>query len=111
MKSNCPCTIEDDKSKKEEFCRNVFYEAEKARARLLTKLNTNNVNNGVATFRLNDILISLNFCNDNVNQVEIIIELSKRILEPEWQRVKNEARGKRIRLFLITHIFMKLEID
>lgn len=95
MKSICTCTSEGDRCKKEEFCLNVFFEAEKARARLLTKLNTNNVNNGVATFMLNDILVSLDFCNDNLNQFEIIIELSKRILEPEWKKVKNEARGKK----------------
>lgn len=92
---DCEKMEHDDflKAKKEAI--SIIYEAEKARARLLTKLNTSNVGNGACTFKLNNLLSLIDFCKPDQNQIDEIIELTKKILEPEWQKVKNEARGKK----------------
>ena len=46
-----------------------------------------------------DILIGIDFCNTPTNSdalAETIIDLSRKILEPEWKRVKREAGGRKI---------------
>ena len=34
-------------------------------------------------------------CDDFVVKREYILELARKILKPEWERLKDEARGKR----------------
>ena len=76
-----------------------IYNAEKARAKLLTRLNQDtgragNEYNGVMTEVLNNINFTQNFPNHN-DVADVLIDLSRKILEPEWQRVKDEAGGDR----------------
>lgn len=73
------------------------FEAEKARAKLLTRLNMDiskigNEYNGVMA----NTLESIDFSNIPSNSkciAENLVDLSRKILEPEWQRVKKEAGG------------------
>ena len=76
----------------------LIVSGEKARVRLLTRLNMNvlksgNEYNGV----LSDILTSIDFSDKSQvseHDISTIIVLSRKILEVEWKRVKNEAGGK-----------------
>ena len=75
----------------------VAYEAEKARASLLTRLNLDtskegNEFNGVMADVLNGIDFEKKYVNSK-NIADTLIELSRKILEPEWQRVKKETGG------------------
>lgn len=80
-------------------CRTDILQAEQARVRLLTRLNMHterfgNEYNAVFAERVE----MLNFYGvDKVSEDDLqkLIELARKILEPEWQRVKNEAEGKR----------------
>lgn len=75
----------------------IIYQAEKARAKLLTRLNMNiarigNEYNAV----MNDVLNKIDFSNTSISDqkyIETLIGLSRKILEPEWRRVKQEAGG------------------
>ena len=69
--------------------------AEKARVKLLTRLNTNSTKEGN---EYNDVFVEminmLEFKgNDNLSLIKNIEETAKLILEPEWKRVKKEAKG------------------
>lgn len=69
--------------------------AEKARVKLLTRLNTNSTKEGN---EYNDVFAEminmLEFTgNDNLSLIKKIEETAKLILEPEWKRVKKEAKG------------------
>ncbi|MBQ2819204.1 MAG: hypothetical protein IJF14_02330 [Clostridia bacterium] len=70
--------------------------AYKARAKLRTRLNQDisrfgNEYNQI----LDEMLRDLTFCQKDNEKVETLIYLSRKILEPEWQKVKREARGKK----------------
>lgn len=73
------------------------YDAEKARAKLLTRLNMdttrlgNEYNEAMDTV-LNSICFECGCTSQET--VKRLITLSRKILEPEWQRVKEEARGR-----------------
>lgn len=77
-----------------------IYEAEQARAKLLTRINMNTSQPGN---EYNDVfaklLLELNFNNTTDINIDDIIrkltELAREILEYEWKRVKEEAGGKR----------------
>lgn len=74
----------------------IIYEAEKARAKLLTRLNcdTSNIEN-ILNPDFTKLLKDLDFeKGDCDNQIERILEISKCILEFEWKRVKKEAKGE-----------------
>ncbi|MDY4429636.1 hypothetical protein [Evtepia sp.] len=77
---------------------NHIYEAEKAKAKLLTRLNQNTSKNGNEyNDVLAEVLAKLNFDqieDDLDDTVDILIDLTRKILEPEWRRVKREAKGK-----------------
>ncbi len=80
---------------KKDCKKDCYYEAEKARARLLTRLNQDtgkigNEYNGYFTKLLEGIV----FSKKDETKAKEIIKVSRKILEPEWQRVKKEARGK-----------------
>ncbi len=74
-----------------------IYNAEIARAKLLTRLNQNinkvgNEYNSV----MSNMLDNIDFTDNCLNVGEIsntLIDLSRKILESEWQRVKREAGG------------------
>ncbi len=73
--------------------------AERARAKLLTRLNQDvrkrgNEFNVVFASRLNDIDL-YNPITITSEKIEALISLSREILEPEWNRVKREAKGKK----------------
>ena len=76
----------------------IIYQAYKARAKLLTRLNMDTSKNGNEYNKvMADILVSIDFETDfpnNAQRVNALVELSRKILEPEWKRVKNEAGGK-----------------
>lgn len=81
-----------------EFILDKIYQAEVARARLLTKLNTSSIIGNRNNFPLKELLESIEFkCFKETDDyiVDEIIDATKKILEPEWKRVKDEARGKR----------------
>ena len=79
---------------------NYIFEAEKARSKLLTRLNMNTSKLGNEYNKvMADILNGIDFCNTPTNSdalAETIIDLSRKILEPEWKRVKREAGGRKI---------------
>ncbi|MBO4693382.1 MAG: hypothetical protein J5659_03190 [Clostridia bacterium] len=78
----------------------IVYKAEQARAKLLTRINMNTSQPGN---EYNDVFAKLLLELDFNNTMDINIddttrkltELSREILEYEWKRVKDEARGKR----------------
>lgn len=66
----------DNMDIKEDWLIKRIYEAEKARARLLTKLNTSKIAGNVNNFALNDLLIKIDFnINANVNPDTIYEEV------------------------------------
>ena len=80
-----------------EGCNNILI-AEQARARLLTRLNMHierhgNEYNKVFAERLIALDLSSGKSIDD-EYIQKLIELSRKILEPEWQRVKKEAKGE-----------------
>ena len=73
--------------------------AERARVKLLTRLNQDttklgNEFNEVFASRLNDINLYAP-ATITSDKIEALISLSRAILEPEWNRVKREAKGKK----------------
>lgn len=76
----------------------LIYDAEKARAKLLTRLNQDTSKKGNEYNKtLTQILEKLDFnqaANSSNDVIPTLIELTRKILEPEWQRVKREAKGK-----------------
>ena len=80
----------------------MLFQAEKARAKLLTRLNQNtsksgNEYNSVMAQRLEQVTFKSKrgFSPPDESVSKELIELSRKILEPEWQRVKREARGQK----------------
>lgn len=76
----------------------ILYDAYKARAKLQTRLNLNISKYGNEYNQaLYDLLNSIDFknCKNSQKTVEQLLTLTRKILEPEWQRVKSEARGKK----------------
>ena len=74
----------------------LIYKAEKARVKLLTRLNLNTKKYGNEFNELfQDKLRTLKF-DESYTEEELfdIIEISRKILEHEWKIVKNEAKGK-----------------
>lgn len=73
------------------------FQAEKARAKLLTRLNMDTSKPGNEYNKvMAEILNSVQFdgCKDKQDHyVEVLLDLSRKILEPEWKRVKQEAGG------------------
>ena len=74
------------------------YAAEKARAKLLTRLNMDlskpgNENNKLLSDCLNGIDFSSRKSYDA--EIEELLELTRKVLEHEWKRVKQEAKGKK----------------
>lgn len=77
----------------------IINEAEKARYKLLTRLNMDLSKEGNTLNPSLDVLIrSVDFSNANTcSELHIndILSVSKFILESEWKKVKKEAKGKR----------------
>ncbi|NLE06907.1 MAG: hypothetical protein GX638_19175 [Crenarchaeota archaeon] len=78
--------------------RPLLYEAEKARVRLLTRINMDTSKSGNEYNKvLSDILSDIDFtkqCKEDKARIDALLDLSRKILEIEWKRVKNEAGGK-----------------
>lgn len=79
-------------------CNKFILEAEQARVKLLTRLNQNtnkfgNEYNRAFAQRLEAIDFS-NLTTTTEEDVETLIIISRKILEPEWDRVKEEAKGE-----------------
>lgn len=72
-------------------------EAEKARAKLSLRLNLDTSKPGNEYNRVMlEVLSDFDFRNPSSNdeqKVKILIDLSRKILEPEWKKVKREAEG------------------
>ena len=80
-------------------CKKEIIKAERARVKLLTRLNQDTTKNGnefneVFASRLNDINLYAP-ATITSDKIEALISLSRAILEPEWNRVKREAKGKK----------------
>lgn len=80
----------------EELRDSSVLEAEKARAKLLTRLNLNtgklgNEYNAVFEERLKKIDFSKGATRKEIDE---LIDISRKILEFEWNRVKEEAKGE-----------------
>ena len=74
-------------NKSEVLCR-----AEAARLRLISRLNTNDVENNPHTLRLKEILFSLDLANGNAYDEQAYMRLVNLILEEEWAKVKKETK-------------------
>lgn len=78
------------------YMHKAIYDAEVAKARLYTRLNTNtlkgNEYNSVLKQELTRMIFSNQFCN--AYNVIALQELVNRILEIEWQKVKKESKGE-----------------
>ena len=89
LQQNGRCTEKENK---------YIYQAEKARAKLLTRLNMDTSKPGNEYNRvMADVLTKIKFrkaCPIDQCYAEKLIALSRKILEPEWRRVKKEAGGK-----------------
>ena len=85
-------TVKTDNNEKEL----VEYEKEllEARAMIITRLNTKESDHVLMYGTLTQIDYSPSSQSFYAQQTAII-ELSQKILKPEWERVKNEAKGKR----------------
>ena len=73
-------------------------EAEKARAKLLSRLNMDTGKCGNEhNFAFAELLNKINFSSQKKNTaiIEELISFTRKILEPEWQRVKEEAKGRK----------------
>ena len=73
-------------------------QAEKSRVKLLTRLNQNidiigNEFNEVFAKKLNEIHLQ-DSSTITDEKIDMLISLSREILEPEWQKVKKEAKGE-----------------
>lgn len=79
---------------------NIVYKACVARAKLQTRLNMDIEKYGNEyNEAMSKLLNSIDFkncrdCDYKENLVNNLVELTRNVLEPEWQRVKNEAGGK-----------------
>ena len=74
-------------------------EAEKARVKLITRLNRDvskygNEYNLVMEKALGNIDLSVTDCLTG-DKYELLLDLARKILEPEWKRVKQEAEGRK----------------
>lgn len=86
----------NESDRREKSCQYV-YDACKARAKLRTRLNLDTSRYGNEYNKVFDeVLLSLKFDGtDDVEEcTEQLVILSRKILEPEWQKVKREARGR-----------------
>ncbi len=78
----------------------TIYNACKARAKIQTRLNLDISKEGNEYNQaMSDLLCSINFYEsyDSVTKdklVKKLVSLTRKILEPEWQRVKQEAKGR-----------------
>lgn len=76
------------------ICSKIF-EAEEARARTLTRLNTSRKVGNFKNFPLDNVLRDIDFYEEVDNEIfDSLNDLTKEVLEQEWQRVKKEAKGK-----------------
>lgn len=86
----------DCKECKKKYYTETVPEALKAVSTLRTRLNMNITKKGNEyNGRLDEMLSSIDFYNKNQDDVseEDLIDVTRKILEPEWRRVKDEARG------------------
>jgi hypothetical protein len=87
----------EDKDNVSQFnIRDIIYNALKARSSLLTRLNTNFSDGNEFNSSLTKLLNDIDFFNISAlptNYDNEIINITKDILEPEWQKVKKEAKG------------------
>lgn len=65
-----------------------------ARSMVVSRLNLNEEDHKLMLVLMNKFTIH---CNDEdfINQREAIVALARKILKPEWERLKDEARGRK----------------
>lgn len=73
----------------------MIYKAEIAKAKLITRLNTNKVEGNEYNFALKRILYDLKFEKEYVDKIELepLQEMVDIVLENEWKKIKREAKG------------------
>lgn len=85
LRNNCSCTNDEIlKIEKEMYL---------ARGMVVSRLNLNEKDHQAMLVLMNSFVVN---CSDKdfVNQREAILALARKILKPEWERLKDEARGK-----------------
>lgn len=88
---------EDDKGKSIEFeCKQreeIICNGIKAKYKLITRINTNNLRNNKYNAAYKELLSSIDFISNEHFDENEFKELTNKILEDEWKKVKKEARG------------------
>ena len=85
LRNNCSCTSD-------EILR-IEKEMYQARGMVVSRLNLAEPDHKAMLVLMNQF--SIKCCDkDFVNQREAILALARKILKPEWERLKDEARGK-----------------
>ena len=100
LERNC-CNLENGTCSDCEECQKKYYteivpRALEAVSTLRTRLNMDITKKGNEyNGRLDEMLSRIDFYNKNQDDVseEDLIDVTRKILEPEWRRVKDEARG------------------
>lgn len=83
--NNCSCASD-------EILR-IEKEMYQARGMVVSRLNLNEEDHKAMLVLMNSFVINCSE-QDFVNQREAILALARKILKPEWERLKDEARGK-----------------
>ena len=88
-KSCCTCTHNNGCDKKVEY----FKEMYQARSMIVSRLNLTEEKHQIMLATINNFKCNVSE-NEFVAQREFLLEVARQILKPEWERMKNEARGK-----------------
>ncbi len=99
-KYNTACkTNSETPCKNDEYICNMIYEGEKAKAKLMTRLNQDITKYGN---EYNEVLFDMlsknlftNKTEDEKNLTIDLLDVTRKILEHEWKRVKEEAKGEK----------------
>lgn len=85
LRNNCSCISDEILS--------IEKEMYQARGMVVSRLNLNEENHKAMLVLMDSFVVNCSE-QDFANQREAILALARKILKPEWERVKNEARGK-----------------
>ena len=90
----CAETLRNNKSCGSDEFLKIEKEMYETRGMVVSRLNLNEEDHQLMLVLINQFNIH---CNDEnfINQRETILALARKILKPEWERLKDEARGKR----------------
>lgn len=94
IKNYVETTTKDEK--KVSLTHNLIYEAEVAKAKLITRLNTNKIKGNEYNMVLKNELSNIIFKERYLKNYNVVafLELINIILEIEWKKVKRESKGE-----------------